>query len=175
MSDKNLQILAARLGEALCARGIFFAAAESCTGGWLSKVVTDIPGSSSWFDCGFVVYNRAAKQQMLGVPAAVIDANGEVSEATVEAMAEGAIAQSRAAVTVAISGIAGPSGGSEEKPVGTVYFAWCIADRVAGVMRNNKTLSCREVFSGDRESVRRQAVARALQGVLDLLEDHAAA
>lgn len=173
MNDQSLQMLATRLGEALCARGIFLATAESCTGGWLSKVVTDIPGSSSWFDCGFVVYNREAKQQMLGVPAALIDANGEVSEATVEAMAEGAIAQSRAAVTVAISGIAGPGGGSEEKPLGTVCLAWCIADRINGVMRNSKTTNCRELFSGDREAVRRQAVARGLQGVLDLLENHA--
>lgn len=171
--DKTLYSLAEAVGQALNSKGIFMATAESCTGGWVAKCMTDVPGSSAWFDCGFTVYNREAKQQMLGVPTAVIDAHGEVSEATVEAMAEGAIAQSRAAVTVAVSGIAGPGGGSEEKPVGTVYFAWCIADRVAGVMRNSKTTSCREVFDGDREAVRRQAVERALQGVLDLLADHA--
>lgn len=171
--DKTLYTLAERVGHALNSKGIFMATAESCTGGWVAKCMTDVPGSSAWFDCGFTVYNREAKQQMLRVPAALIDTNGEVSEATVRAMAEGAIAQSRAAVTVAISGIAGPGGGSEEKPVGTVCFGWCIADRVAGVMRNSKTSSCREVFSGDREAVRRQAVERALQGVLDLLEDHA--
>lgn len=171
--DKILYSLAERVGQALNSKGIYLATAESCTGGWLSKIVTDIPGSSSWFDCGFVVYNREAKQQMLRVPAALIDANGEVSEQTVEAMAEGAIAQSRAAVTVAISGIAGPGGGSEAKPVGTVCLAWCIADRVAGVMRNSKTTSCREQFSGDREAVRRQAVERALQGLLDLVENTA--
>jgi len=173
--DKSLYSLAERVGQALNARGIFLATAESCTGGWVAKCMTDVPGSSSWFDCGFTVYNRDAKQQMLGVPAAVIDANGEVSEATVEAMAEGAIAQSRAAITVAISGIAGPNGGTSEKPVGTVCFAWCLADRVAGVMHNSRTISCRELFSGDREAVRRQAVEKGLQGVLDILQDHASA
>ena len=173
--DKTLYSLAERVGQALSSKGIFMATAESCTGGWVAKCMTDVPGSSAWFDCGFTVYNRQAKQQMLGVPASVIDSNGEVSEKTVEAMAEGAIAQSRAAVTVAISGIAGPGGGSEEKPLGTVCFAWCIADRIDGVMRNSKTASCREQFSGDREAVRRQAVERALQGVLDLLENNAAA
>ena len=173
--DKSLYSLAERVGQALNARGIFLATAESCTGGWVAKCMTDVPGSSAWFDCGFTVYNRNAKQQMLGVPAAVIDANGEVSEATVEAMAEGAIAQSRAAITVAISGIAGPNGGTSEKPVGTVCFAWCLADRVAGVMHNSRTISCRELFSGDREAVRRQAVEKGLQGVLDILQDHASA
>lgn len=171
--DNTLYALAERVGQALNSKGIFMATAESCTGGWVAKCMTDVPGSSAWFDCGFTVYNREAKQQMLRVPAALIDANGEVSEQTVEAMAEGAIAQSRAAVTVAISGIAGPGGGSEEKPVGTVCFAWCIADRVAGVMRNSKTTSCREQFSGDREAVRRQAVERALHGLLDLVENNA--
>lgn len=172
--DKRLYSLAERLGQALNRKGVYMATAESCTGGWVAKCMTDVPGSSAWFDCGFTVYNREAKQQMLRVPAALIDANGEVSEATVRAMAEGAIAQSRAAVTVAISGIAGPGGGSDEKPVGTVCFGWCIADRVAGVMRNSRTSSCREVFSGDREAVRRQAVERALQGALELLENNAA-
>ena len=173
--DKTLYLLAERVGQALNSKGLYMATAESCTGGWVAKCMTDVPGSSAWFDCGFTVYNREAKQQMLRVPATLIDANGEVSEATVEAMAEGAIAQSRAAVTVAISGIAGPGGGSEEKPVGTVCFGWCIADRVSGVMRNSKTSSCREHFSGDRDSVRRQAVERALQGVLDILDNNASA
>lgn len=173
--DKSLYSLAERVGQALNSRGIVMATAESCTGGWVAKCMTDVPGSSAWFDCGFTVYNRDAKQQILGVPAAVIDANGEVSEATVEAMAEGAIAQSRAAITVAISGIAGPSGGTGEKPVGTVCFAWCLADRVAGVMHNSRTISCRELFSGDREAVRRQAVEKGLQGVLDILQNHASA
>ncbi|MDT8403813.1 CinA family protein [Sulfuriflexus sp.] len=173
--DKSLYSLAERVGQALNGQGIVMATAESCTGGWVAKCMTDVPGSSAWFDCGFTVYNRDAKQQILGVPAAVIDVNGEVSEATVEAMAEGAIAQSRAAITVAISGIAGPSGGTREKPVGTVCFAWCLADRVAGVMHNSRTISCRELFSGDREAVRRQAVEKGLQGVLDILQDHASA
>ena len=169
--DKLLTSLAERVGQALNSKGLYMATAESCTGGWVAKCMTDVAGSSAWFDCGFTVYNRQAKQQMLGVPVATIDANGEVSEATVEAMAEGAVAHSRAAVTVAISGIAGPGGGSDEKPVGTVCFAWCLVDRVAGVMRNSRTVSCSEKFEGDRDAVRRQAVERALQGVLDILEE----
>lgn len=169
MDNQILAVLASRLGEALCARGVFLASAESCTGGWLSKVVTDIPGSSSWFDCGFVVYNRNAKHCMLGVPLEVIDANGEVSEAVVRAMAEGALAKSRAALSIAISGIAGPSGGSAEKPVGTVCFAWAVADMVAGTVRNVRVASATAHFDGDRLAVREQAVAQALQGALDQL------
>jgi nicotinamide-nucleotide amidase len=170
MEDTHLQELAERVGEALTARGILLATAESCTGGWIAKVVTDIPGSSCWFDCGFIVYNRNAKQSMLGVPASVIDENGEVSEPTVRALAEGALSRSRAAVTVAVSGIAGPSGGTPDKPVGTVCFAWGEADMVAGAVRNIQihSVTCR--FDGDREAVRRQAVHHALEGVLQLLE-----
>lgn len=169
MDDTGLQALATRLGEALCARGILLVTAESCTGGWVSKVVTDIPGSSSWFDCGFVVYNRNAKHSLLGVPLAVIEAQGEVSEAVVRALAQGALAKSRAALSIAISGIAGPSGGSAEKPVGMVCFAWGLADMVAGAVRNIHIDSTTRNFDGDREAVRRQAVAYALQGGLDLL------
>lgn len=169
MDDQTLQMLASRLGEALCARGIFMATAESCTGGWVSKVVTDIPGSSAWFDCGFVVYNRNAKHGMLGVPMDMIETHGEVSEPVVRALAQGALSKSRAALSIAISGIAGPTGGSEEKPVGTVCFAWGMADMVAGMVRNIKVESAVQHFDGDRESVRRQAVAHALQGALDIL------
>lgn len=169
MEESGLQRLATRLGELLCARGILLATAESCTGGWVSKIVTDIPGSSSWFDCGIVVYNRNAKHSLLGVPLQVIDDNGEVSEAVVRAMAQGALAKSRAALSIAISGVAGPSGGSAEKPVGMVCFAWGLADMVAGAVRNThiETATCH--FSGDREAVRSQAVAHALQGAIDML------
>lgn len=171
MDDGELHTLAMRLGEALCARGIFLSTAESCTGGWVSKVVTDIPGSSAWFDCGFVVYNRNAKHSMLGVPLNIIDANGEVSEPVVKALAEGALSKSRAALSIAISGIAGPTGGSQSKPVGTVCFAWGLADMVAGMVRNIKVISETCHFDGDRESVRRQAVAYALQGGLGHLTE----
>lgn len=169
--QEDLYTLAESVGKALTAQGIYLATAESCTGGWLAKCVTDVAGSSAWFDCGFIVYNREAKQQLLGVPASVIDANGEVSEATVAALAEGALAKSRAAISVAISGIAGPGGGSEEKPVGTVCFAWSLADMVAGVVRNVRTQTHQACFTGDREAVRHQAVACALNGVLSLLQD----
>ncbi len=171
MDDGELHSLAMQLGNALCGRGIFLVTAESCTGGWVSKVVTDIPGSSAWFDCGFVVYNRDAKHAMLAVPMDLIDEHGEVSEAVVAALAEGALARSRAALSIAISGIAGPSGGNPEKPVGTVCFAWGMADMMAGVVRNIKVLTETQHFDGDRESVRRQAVAYALQGALRQLQD----
>jgi nicotinamide-nucleotide amidase len=172
MTEHALHTLAARLGEALCARGVLLATAESCTGGWVSKVVTDIPGSSSWFDCGFVVYNRNAKHCMLAVPLETIDQHGEVSEPVVRAMAEAVLAKSRAALSIAISGIAGPSGGSVDKPIGTVCFSWCLADTVAGMVKNTRVQTTTQHFDGDREDVRRQAVSHALQGALDLLEAH---
>ena len=171
----ELNELAQQLARALLQQHQTVAVAESCTGGWVAKVLTDLPGSSQWFERGFVSYSNAAKQELLGVSAATLDAAGAVSEATVREMASGVLAHSPADLALAISGIAGPSGGSEEKPIGTVFFAWCIADRVAGVMRNSKTMSCRELFSGDREAVRRQAVERALQGVLNLLDNNATA
>lgn len=169
--QEDLYRLAESVGKVLTSQGIYLATAESCTGGWLAKCVTDVAGSSAWFDCGFIVYNRDAKQQLLGVPASVIDAHGEVSEATVAALAEGVLAKSRAGISVAISGIAGPGGGSDEKPVGTVWFAWSRADKVAGVVRRLKTTSEMQCFSGDRKAVRQQAVACALKGVLSLLQD----
>ncbi len=136
-------------------------AAESCTGGWIAKSVTDIAGSSACFDRGFVTYSNEAKQELLGVTAETLDAHGAVSEATVREMALGALAHSRAAVTVAVSGIAGPGGGTPEKPVGTVWFAW---------VREGGAVNARcERFSGDRAAVRRQAVAVGLQGLLDLV------
>ena len=170
--DEKLYSLAEALGQVLNSKGILMATAESCTGGWVAKCMTDVPGSSAWFDSGFTVYNREAKEQMLGVPATLIESNGEVSEATVHAMAEGAIAQSRASVSVAISGVAGPGDESDEKPHGTVWFAWCIAERADGISASSRTTSCLEHFGGDRESVRRQAVGRALQGTLDFLDNN---
>ena len=159
--DNQLNELAQQLVDRLTERGLKMSAAESCTGGWIAKAVTDIAGSSHCFDRGFVTYSNEAKQEMLGVRAETLDTHGAVSEATVREMARGALTHSRAAVTVAVSGIAGPGGGTPEKQVGTVWLAWA---------REEGTVVVRcEQFSGDREAVRRQAVVLALQGLLDLV------
>ena len=159
-SDVELQRLAGRLGECMVAARMRVALAESCTGGWAAKVVTDIDGSSRWFDRGFVTYTNASKQQLLGVPEATLASEGAVSAATVAAMARGALAQSDAQLSCAISGIAGPGGGTPDKPVGLVWFAWASND---GAVRTEQ-----QRFAGDREAVRRRAVAHALRGLLDV-------
>lgn len=150
--------LADQVGKELMARGAKLATAESCTGGWVAKAVTEVPGSSAWFDCGFVSYSNTAKQRMLGVDPQVLEQSGAVSEAVVAQMAEGAVANSDAHIAVAISGVAGPTGGSDEKPVGTVWFAWAI--------QGHPTVTCLSYFNGDRTSIREQAVEQALEGVL---------
>jgi len=160
VGDAHLDALAARLGERLSAAGGMLAVAESCTGGWLAKVVTDVAGSSAWFDRGFVTYANEAKREMLGVAAETLSQHGAVSDSVVREMAGGALANSAALISVAISGVAGPGGGSADKPVGTVWFAWAQTD---GSVRSERCL-----FDGDREAVRRQAVAHALDGLLDL-------
>lgn len=162
MSADTLSALATLVGAKLKARGVMLATAESCTGGWVAQAVTAIPGSSDWFERGFVTYSNAAKEEMLGVRAATIAQYGAVSEPTAREMAAGALERSRAQVAVAITGIAGPAGGSPEKPVGMVCFAWAAKDR-----QLKAETRC---FKGDRESVRRQAVMVALQGVLELLD-----
>jgi nicotinamide-nucleotide amidase len=162
MDDADLDALAGRLGERLLAAGLVAATAESCTGGWIAKTFTDIAGSSAWFDRGFVTYSNEAKQDLLGVRAETLAAHGAVSEPTVREMVAGALARSRAAVAVAVSGIAGPGGGTPDKPVGTVWLAWGRRD---GARRAEL---CR--FAGDREAVRRQAVIRAIQGLGQLLD-----
>jgi nicotinamide-nucleotide amidase len=161
--DRTLAELASRVAAHLLTDGRQLATAESCTGGWIAKVITDLPGSSDWFGYGMVSYSNAAKQDLLGVPAATLVAHGAVSEETVRAMAEGAIRHSGADVAVAVSGIAGPTGGSPEKPVGTVWFAWAVMG--GGGLR---TTARRERFGGDRETVRRRTVAVALEEVLQL-------
>ena len=163
-SDSALTHLARRLGERLLAQDLYLTCAESCTGGWIAKTLTDIPGSSQWFERGFVTYSNAAKRELLGVPAAVLERHGAVSEACVRAMTEGALRHSRAHLAVAVSGIAGPSGGSPEKPVGLVWIAWESAPHRLSLARAHH-------FDGDREAVRRQAVAAALNGLLRLLDD----
>lgn len=159
----DLVKLAEQVGECLRARGLMLVTAESCTGGGVANVLTAVAGCSHWFERGFVTYSNAAKMELLGVCAETLERHGAVSEETVREMAEGALARAHARVAIAVSGVAGPGGGSLEKPVGTVCLAW------AGVGR--KTLTRREQFQGNREAVRQQAVAVVLQGILDYLRD----
>ncbi len=160
MIDTELDTLAQQVGQALGARRWQLATAESCTGGWIAEAVTAIGGSSAWFDRGFVTYSNEAKIDMLGVSAHTLATQGAVSEATVREMAAGALDRSIATVAVAVSGIAGPSGGSPAKPVGTVCIGW--------VLRAGEQSALTLHFAGDRSAVRRQTVIRALQGVLAL-------
>lgn len=163
MADSVLLSLAAELGAAMQRRCWTLALAESCTGGGAAAAVTEIAGSSRWFDRGFVTYSNAAKIEMLDVAQAILDAHGAVSEATVQAMARGALRHSNADIAAAISGIAGPDGGTPEKPVGTVCFAWALkSGGVSSVTRH---------FSGNRAEVRQLSVMTALQGLLALTLD----
>jgi nicotinamide-nucleotide amidase len=155
----ELEKLSEALGRLLLERGEWLAAAESCTGGWLAQSVTAIAGSSTWFDRGFVTYSNAAKVDMLGVSESTLERHGAVSEAVARAMAQGVLANSRADWSVAITGIAGPGGGSAEKPVGTVCFAWARKDGGC------EAQTCH--FSGDRAMVREQSVRHALNGLID--------
>jgi nicotinamide-nucleotide amidase len=159
--DRALFDLAERTGQALKARGWMLVTAESCTGGWVSECVTMVPGSSEWFERGFVTYTNVAKREMLGVQAQTLDLHGAVSEPTVREMAAGALARSHGHVAVAVSGVAGPSGGTPQKPVGTVCFAW------AG--RDAEPVAVTRLLNGDREAVRRQSVIVVLEGVLRLV------
>jgi len=157
----TLSLLGTLVGSRLKQHKRVLTCAESCTGGWVAQTVTAVAGSSEWFDRGFVTYSNQAKQEMLGVPTAVLERYGAVSEETARAMAAGALAHAQAQVALSITGIAGPSGGTVDKPVGLVCFGWALA---GGAPR---TESCH--FAGDREAVRRQAVIHALQGILALL------
>ncbi len=161
MSDE-LNRVAERLSQRLINSGQSMVSAESCTGGWIAKAMTDIPGSSACFDRGFVTYSNEAKKEMLGVSAVTLDANGAVSEEVVREMVQGALERSNAFVAASVSGIAGPDGGSEDKPVGTIWFAWG--------SRDGDIVTRKEMLSGDRETVRYQSVMVALKGVLDLID-----
>jgi nicotinamide-nucleotide amidase len=163
----NCSTLVERIAGILRTRRLTLVTAESCTGGWIAKLLTDIAGSSDWFERGFVTYSNAAKQESLHVPAETLQRHGAVSEQTVMAMADGALRLSRAQVALAVSGIAGPGGGSLAKPVGTVWLAW-------GLATGNDSLLCTRhyQFQGDRDAVREQAVCTALEGLLDVLERH---
>lgn len=155
--EHQLVSLARRVGSALRDQGKQVATAESCTGGWMAEVITAVPGSSYWFERGFITYSDAAKRDMLGVAESTLADHGAVSGEAVREMAEGALAHSQAQLSVAISGVAGPAGGTPEKPVGTVWLAW------AG---EGPTVTQLAALSGSREAVRRQAVAAALRGLL---------
>ena len=161
VSDEELHQLAIELGDRLRARGWMLATAESCTGGWVGQLVTAIPGSSQWYERGFITYANAAKVEMLGVPEAALATYGAVSEETAAAMAAGALAHSHAQAALAISGIAGPGGGTPQKPVGLVCYGWALAD---GTVMSS---TCR--LDGDREEIRSRAVAAALRGLIELI------
>ena len=159
--DEELDRLAHRLGTLLSGHRFMLATAESCTGGGIAAAVTSVPGSSAWFERGFVTYSNAAKRDMLGVQEATLLAHGAVSEAVVREMVAGALQHSAGQVAVAVSGIAGPDGGTPDKPVGTVCLAW----GGAGLPMRSETRQ----FHGDRAAVRRQAVVAALDGVIELV------
>ena len=163
MSEKvedPLLALAARLGAAALARGTMIATAESCTGGLVAGAITSIAGSSGWFERGFVTYSDLAKEQQLGVASSTIERFGAVSEETAKAMAQGAVRGSAAQWAVAITGIAGPDGGSPDKPVGTVWFAWAGPDHLQALRRQ---------LDGNRAAVRQASVRVALEGLIDRL------
>lgn len=160
VTQDDLEALAADLGAALLAKGWMLAGAESCTGGWAAQACTAIAGSSAWFERGFVTYSNEAKQELLGVREETLRAYGAVSEATAREMAAGALAASLAQCAYAITGIAGPGGGSTEKPVGTVWFAWATA---AGVQAE------RRLFTGDRRAIRAQAAAQVLSTMREII------
>ena len=158
----RLEALAARLGTLLSNEQLKLVTAESCTGGWVAQCLTAIAGSSAWFDRGFVTYSNEAKQEMLGVPPDMLAEHGAVSQPVAVAMAEGALRNSRADWAVAITGIAGPTGGSPQKPVGTVCFAWgCRDGRIVTSTRH---------FPGSREDVRAQSVEHALSGLIERMD-----
>ena len=161
ITDASLIAQARAVSEALLARGQTMVTAESCTGGWIAKVLTDIAGSSAWFECGVVAYSYEAKEALLGVSPQTLERTGAVSQETVVEMVSGALARDGASVAVAVTGVAGPSGGTNDKPVGTVWIGW---KRRGGYARA-------QLFhvDGDRDSVRRQTVAAALDGARRIL------
>ena len=163
LTEPDIESLAGALGQRLLTRQWRVATAESCTGGLVAGAITAIAGSSDWFDRGFVTYSNAAKRELLGVAEAVLRDHGAVSEPTAIAMAEGALTRSDALLSVAITGIAGPGGGSPAKPVGMVCFAWA--------RRSGATISATHYLGGDRAEVRQASVAIALRGLLDLAAD----
>lgn len=163
IDDPGLHSLAEELGRQLQAHHDMLVTAESCTGGWIAKTVTDIAGSSAWFDCGLAAYSYEAKQRLLGVRPEILLHHGAVSEETCIEMVSGALINSGASVAVAVTGIAGPGGGTADKPVGSVWIGW---KRRGGYPRAQLFQ-----FDGDREHIRRQTVAAAIKGLLDILTE----
>jgi nicotinamide-nucleotide amidase len=161
MAGDPLSTLSTLVGARLNERRLKLATVESCTGGWIAAEITAIAGSSAWFERGFVTYSNEAKQECVGVQATTLSIHGAVSEPVALEMAIGALKHSRAHIAVSVTGIAGPTGGSPQKPVGTVCLAWADTDGAASVTRS---------FSGDRESVRRQSVLAALEGLIERLD-----
>lgn len=160
--DSHLYELAVEVGQTLKDKGWMLVTAESCTGGWVGEAVTMVPGSSEWFERGFITYTDVAKQEMLGVKAATLQAHGAVSEPTVREMVAGALAHSHGHLALAVSGVAGPAGGTPNKPVGTVCLAWGVRDAMPTAVTYH--------FAGDREAVRRQSVIEVLEGVLRVVK-----
>ena len=158
-STAHASALAVETGERLLARGWFLATAESCTGGMIGAAITDIAGSSAWFDRGFITYSNEAKIELLGVPAELIAAAGAVSEVVAQAMAEGALAHSRANASVSVTGIAGPGGATPGKPVGMICFGWAF--------RDCPVVSETRYFDGDRAAIRAATVRHALLGLIE--------
>jgi len=161
VSEEEITRLATGLGKQLKEQGLKVATAESCTGGWLGQAITSVGGSSQWYERGFITYSNEAKQEMLGVRPETIARYGAVSEQVAREMAEGAVVGSRAAIGIAVTGIAGPQGGSKEKPVGTICFAWAHAGR--------PTLAETKWFTGGRAAIRSQSVAYAIAALNKLL------
>ncbi len=164
LSMDDLIALGETVGQRLKARGLVLATAESCTGGGVAQAITEIAGSSAWFDCGFVTYSNASKMRLLGVPGRTLEQHGAVSAETAAAMCEGALRNSKTTVSLSTTGIAGPDGGVPGKPVGTVFFGWACGDTVR---------TERVQFSGNRHAVRMQTVEHALRGLLILLDETA--
>ncbi|MBL4711029.1 MAG: CinA family protein [Gammaproteobacteria bacterium] len=162
VTEQELSDLAEQLGQCLVAKDLKLATAESCTGGWIAKIITDIPGSSAWFTGSVVCYSNELKQRLLGVKADTLIEFGAVSSDTVHEMSDGLFAYTDADVAVSVSGIAGPDGGSANKPVGLVCFSWSKRDESIVLRSYN--------FEGNRESIRKQAIEQALNGLLTLLD-----
>jgi nicotinamide-nucleotide amidase len=160
-ADTELTALAIRIAAAIQQRALMLSAAESCTGGWIAKILTDLSGSSAWFEAGVVSYSNDAKISLLGVRRETLDRTGAVSEETALEMASGALTRLNTDIAVAVTGIAGPTGGTPEKPVGTVWIGW--------QRRGDAARASLFHFTGDREAIRRQTVAAALEGVLETL------
>ncbi len=161
-TDQHLGSLARALADTLTTRGMVMATAESCTGGWIAKVCTDLPGSSAWFDRGHVTYSNRAKMELLGVREDSLQSDGAVSRVVAAQMASGAVQLAGVDAAVAVTGVAGPDGGSDDKPVGTVYFAWLVS--------GSEVISEMQRFTGNREQVRRETVAHALTRLRDIIE-----